>query len=298
MNKKLTYLTGIIFTLCAAAVSIPLHAATLPDTGQMFCEDGGDNQAACTKFNTSDASILPRQDGRYGRDAAMAAGVLTKVGGGIGNFDYTKIANNGSPLSAAAVQGSAAGDWACTQDNLTGLMWETKTADSGLRDYRWEYSWYSTDSSTNGGDAGLGDTGLGTSTLDSWGKAGSDNCSDPVRCDTEKYAADVNNAGLCGFSDWRLPSKRELETLLYFGNETPEGIDSNYFPGGVDPSALYVWTGTTNVGWLIGWPGPLDVYSTADHAYSVSFRLRASSQLTTKDASTSVTALLVRGATF
>ena len=282
----------LLLTLWAA--SVPLHAATLPDTGQMFCEDGGDNQAACTKFNTSDASILPRQDGRYGRDAAMAAGVLTKVGGGIGNFDYTKIANNGSALSAAAAQGSAAGDWACTQDNLTGLMWETKTADSGLRDYRWEYSWYSTDSSTNGGDAGAGDTGVGTTTNNVLNITGSDNCSDPARCDTEKYIADVNSSTLCGYSDWRLPSKRELETLLYFGNETPDGIDNNYFPGVGDPS-LYVWTGTTNVGWILF---GIETVITADEAYTVSFLLRGTSQLSAKYDHRRTQALLVRGAPF
>jgi hypothetical protein len=28
------------------------------------------------------------------------------------------------------------------RDNVTGLVWEVKTADGGLRDQKWSYTWY------------------------------------------------------------------------------------------------------------------------------------------------------------
>jgi hypothetical protein len=69
------------------------------------------------------------QDCHYGRDAQAAAGTLTKVGGGNAGFDFTKIANNGSELPASATLGSGPNDWACTRDNVTGLIWEVKVDD-------------------------------------------------------------------------------------------------------------------------------------------------------------------------
>ena len=64
-------------------------------------------------------------------------GALPKTGAGAAGFDYTKIANDGSELPADAPLGSAAGEWACTRDNATGLVWEVKTDDGGLRDMDW-----------------------------------------------------------------------------------------------------------------------------------------------------------------
>ena len=45
------------------------------------------------------------------------------------------------------------------RDNVTGLMWEVKTDDGGLRDKDWTYSWYNPDATTNGGSAGYADYG-------------------------------------------------------------------------------------------------------------------------------------------
>jgi hypothetical protein len=47
---------------------------------------------------------------------------------------YTKIANDGSELPDSATLGTNPTDWACTKDNKTGLIWEVKTDDGGLRD--------------------------------------------------------------------------------------------------------------------------------------------------------------------
>ena len=54
---------------------------------------------------------------------------------------YTKIANNGAELPDSAYFGSNTGDWACTRDNATGLIWEVKTT-SGLRNQSNTYTNY------------------------------------------------------------------------------------------------------------------------------------------------------------
>lgn len=198
--------------------AVPVRAAGLPDTGQDLCDNGSHVLVACSAANTGDAAVYPRQDGRFGRDAAAAAGTLTKVGGGAAGFDYTKIANDGTTLAAGATLGTAATDWACTKDNITGLIWEVKTSDQGLRDWNWKYSWYSSDSSTNGGNPGS--TG---------GIAGCNATLPNGLCNTQAFVTAVNAAALCSYTDWRLPTYRELFTLVHFGTQNPS-IDTNYFP--------------------------------------------------------------------
>ncbi|MEO8136047.1 MAG: hypothetical protein ABI831_18990 [Betaproteobacteria bacterium] len=81
---------------------MPGRAAGLPDAGQDTCYN--DNAADCALPTTlesiaRDAGTHPRQDCRYGRDAAAIAGMITKTGTGP-KGGYTKIANNGSTLAA------------------------------------------------------------------------------------------------------------------------------------------------------------------------------------------------------
>lgn len=207
---KASALTLLMFGVAA-------HAVGLPDTGQSVCYNDtvADGVAASDPSSISrDGGTHPRQDCRYGRDAAVAAGATTvKAGAGSKGFDYTKVANDGSTLDASAAIGANPTDWACTQDNITGLMWEVKS-DSGLRDQLATYSWYSSNATTNGGNAGTA--------------SGSGNCSGGSGCDTEKFVADVNSANLCSFGDWRIPTKRELQTLVSL-TSYPPSVDSTYF---------------------------------------------------------------------
>jgi hypothetical protein len=187
-------------------------AAGLNDTGQQACYNGS-TLVACTTANTGDTATYPRQDGRYGRDAAATAGALTKIGGGAAGFDFTAL----DAAGAATTPTSGATPHPCTRDNTTGLTWEVKTDDNGTRDKDWNYTWYSTDDTTNGGDQGdAGSNASCNSTL--------------TYCNTEAYATAVNTApGLCGFTDWRLPSIRELQNLVHYGAASP-AIDPIYFP--------------------------------------------------------------------
>lgn len=193
------------------------HAATvvpLNDTGQTLCYDSAGATVTCATTGAD--------DGRYGRDAANTAAALTKTGAGNAGFDFTKIANDGSVLAAGAALGAADTDWACTKDNVTGLTWEVKTT-SSLRSNAHTYTWYSTDAASNGGNAGS----LGADTCGGTLSAYSN------QCNTANYVAAVNAAGLCGVTDWRLPSLRELESLVDFSvpnTGAAPTIDATYFP--------------------------------------------------------------------
>lgn len=213
------------------------HAAGLNDTGQTTCYD--DTQAV-----TPEPSTHPRQDCTMGRDAAAAAGVLTKVGGGSKGFDYTKIANDGRELPADAVLGAAgASDWACTRDNLTGRIWEVKTDDGGLRDRDWTYTWYDDiHPDNNGGNPG---------------SLGSDTCGATLsngQCNTQAYVAAVNAVGLCGFNDWRMPTSDELQGLVDSGIPYPGPVvDSAYFPNTVGDWywSSSVWAYSLRSAWYV-----------------------------------------------
>lgn len=201
----------ILLGFVASLLALPgmaVHAVGLNDTGQTVCYSSTGTVVLCAGA----------QDARYGRDAAAAAGALPKTGAGVAGFDYTKIANNGSDLAGSATLGSNPSDWACTRDNLTDLTWEVKTA--GVTDLRYSghtYSWYSS-AANNGGNAG----GLGANTCNGT------LASYANQCNTANYVLAVNAAALCGHSDWRLPSQKELQSLANSRAGSPV-IDTTYF---------------------------------------------------------------------
>ncbi len=257
----------------AALTVMSSHAAGLNDTGQTLCYEAVNAPVACSALVGGDAGVNPRQDARYGRDAAAAAGRLSKVGGGSAGFDYTKIANNGSTLPATATLGIAATSWACTRDNVTGLIWEVKingdvptSCSSDLRGACHLYTWRSSDATSNGGNAGV---------------VGNDTCGGSLaaapynnQCNTQNFIAAVNAVGLCGASDWRLPSHGELLTIVHAGNAYPV-IDTAYFPD-IYPDTFGCcdyWTKTTsanNAGFvrLVAFGLFNDLSSDADKSYA------------------------------
>jgi len=200
----------------------PTATGLLNDTGIQFCGAATNGNGTCT------GSSPQGQDAYYGRDALAAAGQLTKIGGGNAGFDYTKISNSGQPLPASATLGSAANDWACTRDNVTGLIWEVKVnnaAQARHMDHR--YTWYNT-SSPDGNPGVVGSTSSCGNTLG--GNA----------CNTQSYTQAVNAARLCGASDWRMPTRKELQGIVDYGRFAP-AIDGTYF---VNTASSEFWSGS------------------------------------------------------
>lgn len=216
--------TGTIINDDSAFAPIKLN-----DTGVRFGGNyPGGNNADCSAGET-----VAQQDCAIGRDALALAGTLTKVGGGVAGFDFTKLDSHGQPLANQAASYGAT-PWQCVRDNHTGLVWEVKTDDNGLHDKDWEYSWYNSDASTNGGHPGLAQA-LFRSPLECGGSL--------TNCNTEELVAAVNAAGWCGANDWRLPTLVELRGLVDFNIDwaSRPSIDTAYFPN--LPGDLRIWSG-------------------------------------------------------
>lgn len=87
-------------------VRLDCHATRLNDTGLITSSDAAD------------------ADAHAGRDPQGAALKLTKTGNGRAGFDFTRLCVDGTVCPSDRNVGIVnATDWACTRDNVTGLVW-------------------------------------------------------------------------------------------------------------------------------------------------------------------------------
>ena len=185
-------ITGLTLTSALAGATGQLN-----DSGQTQCFDGT-QLTACSTANTGDSADYPGQDGRYGRDVAP----LNKTGGGLAGFDFTRLCMDGTANCTGAADTADtnghvpdAASWACTRDNVTGLVWSLYA-----RNISGTYAGSTTDAFT----------------------------------DVDR-AIEQNR---CGFTNWRLPTLKELLSIVNLG----EGgtLDPDYFPN--QPSNAGYWT--------------------------------------------------------
>ncbi len=228
---------------------------------------------------------IAEQDCSFGRDKQAKNNTLSKTGSGVVGFDFSKLGQDGKPLSvqdqAYDENGNeAAGTkWSCVKDNTTGLVWEVKrnvtqaTDLHGKEDY---FSWYNTDTTSNGGKSGnvVGDNIGQCFGMTQQNQTQKDTT---TYCNTQAFIARVNNEKLCGFADWRLPSKEELASIIHYGASTEPLIDQDFFPNtGAQtvPGSPY-WTsdplavdGNFNMAWLISFiSDPYSTYSAGETLY-------------------------------
>ena len=190
----------------------PMPTALVNDTG--FLQQATNN--ALTQVQQND---FPGQDGQRGSDIIEQNGLIEKAGRGKAGFDFTRLNANGDEQDADAQT------WSCVRDNVTGLVWEVKTDDGSVRDVNFTYSWYSEE--VNGGFEG-DQVGMAATCLLN-------------NCNTTAYVAEVNSQGLCGFFDWRMPTHKELFSLMHLGDVSGVAIDEDYFPNTGAPSSTPLW---------------------------------------------------------
>ena len=119
----------------------------------------------------------------------------------------------------------------CVKDNGTGLIWEGKT-DSGVRAGSNTYTNYDRTDSLQKTFNPIYVNPTATDIAASTNSIG--------------YATSANaGSGLCGFTDWRMPTKVELQGILNASQATSPKIDSTWFP---NTQAGKYWTSTPNTG--------------------------------------------------
>jgi len=118
----------------------------------------------------------------------------------------------------------SATSWSMIKDNVTGLIWENKTDDDSIHDKDKVYSW-----------------------IDAF----------------NIFIARLNDEKFGGFSDWRLPTIKELSMIVNRGACNP-AINQKYFPNTV---SNWYWSSTTyahdtGYAWCVNfWPGSVGSYS-------------------------------------
>ncbi|MCD4718777.1 MAG: DUF1566 domain-containing protein [Desulfobacula sp.] len=119
--------------------------------------------------------------------------------------DYSINPQSYTKLGSGGVElsdtATVADGWIMTRDNVTGLIWEIKTNDSSIHDRDDTYTWYN----------------------------------------TVNFIAAVNNGNFGGFSGWRMPTVKELSTIVNSEIYNP-AINKVFFPYTV--SSDY-WSSTT-----------------------------------------------------
>jgi PKD repeat protein len=189
----------------AATLTTPTVAAgRLNDTGitaSQCYQAGSDVLVSCT--SAAAVALNSQQDGMVGRDVVNNNNADGKAG-----FSYTKIGTNGETLATNATA------WSCIKDNITGLIWEVKTADGGLRDMAKTYTNYDSTTSPQIINGAVAPT-----------QAQVDAATNSIG-----FKNAVNATGLCGANDWRLPRAEELQSVIDYGvGQAGPTVDVNWF---------------------------------------------------------------------
>jgi len=165
------------------------------------------------------------------------------AGNPLTSASYTKLNLGGNPLPDFATK------WVMVKDNVTGLIWEVKHNMDGISHYDDPndadntYTWYDSNPDTNGGYAGTPGNGM----------------------NTEAFIKAMNHAHFGGYSDWRLPTIKELAYLADTRRKNPS-INTKYFP---DTVSSWYWSSSTSANysrdaWGVGF---LYGYDSYNHKY-------------------------------
>ena len=213
------------------------------DGGYLVDDQGAVIADPSTYTGTTTFVAFTDEDCELGRDADAS---LNDDSDGNAAFVFTKLDISGNVLEASAT------DWSCVLDHTTGLIWEVKTTDGTWRDVSKGFTWYNPN---HGQDY---DKDGNTITFD--GTESSQDTQDFITYLNSDSSVN-NGSGLCGRSNWRLPTVHEIQgladydvipTLRYDDVGTliayePPAIDTNYFPYALTSPYQWYWTSHLNV---------------------------------------------------
>ena len=118
--------------------------------------------------------------------------------------DFVKLSSEGEILDFES------SNWSCVLDQKTSLIWEVKGETEGVQYTMNTYTWFD------------GATGRKNNMY-------SKNCYWGEGCNTQSFVDDINEAQLCTYTNWRLPTRDELKTIInYYGDDIL--IDLDFFP--------------------------------------------------------------------
>ena len=146
---------------------------------------------------------------------------------------YVTVTIGGNATGYSLVANASGGTYAlteCVKDNTTGLVWEGKTASPAT-------SRLGTSTYTNYDDANSAQKWNGTTFVN------------PTQTEIDAstnsmgYKNSVNTSALCGYTDWRLPTKEELQEIL--ASSGLPRIDTTWFP---NTRASWYWSSSPYVG--------------------------------------------------
>jgi hypothetical protein len=196
-------LLGLILVACGGGgggggVALPTAPKLItPHTGitaSQCYQAGSDTLVGCA--TTGATGLNTQQDGMRTTINARSYSAVPKASGG--TYDTTE----------------------CVKDNITGLIWEGKTA-SGNRAGSNTYTHFDV-------------------------KFGSTQADMAAATNSYGYATYVNGLSLCGFTDWRLPTVEELQTIVDYSVADPgPAINTTWFP---NTSANAYWASSPYVG--------------------------------------------------
>ena len=204
--RKLVAVSALFLLLCCLSSWALAQTGLLNDTGQIACYNTSNTSTATVACaSTYEAN----QDAHYGRDVAgtnTSLSNMTKTGGGAAGFDFSCVKWDGTVVNGAN----------CT----TGLTANTSGTATGTPSTDW---------------ACVKDnvTGLVWS-LQSQGS---------MNWTAAQNAHNSHNTtNRCGYTNWRVPTRRELLSIVDNGLATVPSIDLTYFPTASSIASAAYWS--------------------------------------------------------